>query len=129
MLYKTSKIDFFTIDFHDLLHKDTGGYKRSQRVTEGDKGLRRTCFLTRTSRDTFKLREVTRVTGDYRALQGVTWGYKKLQGATGVTEGYKGLQGVTKSYRGLTEDNRRLAFLTSTSPDTFSSSILHKNQG
>ena len=98
MLYKTSKIDFLTIDFHDLLHGDTGGYKRSQGVTEGDRGLQRTCFLTRTSRDTFKLRGVTRVTGDYRALQGVTWGYKKLQGVTG---GYKGLQGLTGGYKKL----------------------------
>ena len=64
------------------------------------------------------------VTTGYRELQGVTrcykglqWGYKGLQGVTG---GDKGLQGVTKDYRNF--------FLTRTFPDTFSSSILHKNQ-
>ena len=60
-------------------------------------------------------------------LQGVTEGYKGLQGITrgdrglqGVTGGYKGLQGVSKDYRNF--------FLTKTFPDTFSWSILHKNQ-
>ena len=126
MLYKTSKIDFFTIDFHDLLHGDTGGYKRSQGVTEGDKGLQRTCFLPEILLNYEGLQGLQGITGRYKGLHGVTKSYKGLQG---VTEGYKGLQGVTKSYRGLTEDKGRLAFLTSTSPDTFSSSILHKNQG
>ena len=55
--------------------------------------------------------------GGYRGLQGVTGGYKGLQGVTG---GDKGLQGVTKDYRNF--------FLTRTFPDTFSWSILHKNQ-
>ena len=95
MLYKTSKIDFFTIDYHDLLHRDTGGYKRSQGVTEGDKGLQKTCFRTRTSRDTFKLRGVTR---GYRGLQGVTRGYMGFQK---VTRGCRPLQKVTRVYRGL----------------------------
>ena len=58
-----------------------------------------------------------RVTWDYRGLQGVTRGYRGLQGVTG---GEKGLQGVTKDYRNF--------FLTRTFPDTFSWSILHKNQ-
>ena len=60
-------------------------------------------------------------------LQGVTEGYKGLQGVTrgdrglqGVTGGYKGLQGVSKDYRNF--------FLTKTFPDTFSWSILHKNE-
>ena len=54
---------FFTIDFHDLLHRDTGDYKGLQGVTGaymgihwvtgGYKRLKRTCFLTRTSPDTF----------------------------------------------------------------------------
>ena len=57
------------------------------------------------------------VTRGYRGLQGVTRGYKGLQGVTG---GDKGLQGVTKDYR--------IFFLTRTLPDTFSWSILHKNQ-
>ena len=50
-------------------------------------------------------------------IQGVTRGDKGLQWVTG---GYKGLQGVTKDYRNF--------FLTRTFPDTFSWSILHKNQ-
>ena len=49
--------------------------------------------------------------------QGVTEGYKGLQGVTG---GDKGLQGATKDYTNF--------FLTRTFPDTFSWSILHKNQ-
>ena len=57
------------------------------------------------------------VTGGYKGLQGVTGGYKGLQRVTG---GDKGLQGVTKDYRDL--------FLTRTFPDTFSWSVLHKNQ-
>ena len=57
------------------------------------------------------------VTGGYKGLQGVTRGYKGLQGVTG---GDKGLQGVAKDYRNF--------FLTRTFPDTFSWSILHKNQ-
>ena len=47
----------------------------------------------------------------------VTRGYKGLQGVTG---GDKGLQGVAKDYRNF--------FLPRTFPDTFSWSILHKNQ-
>ena len=54
---------------------------------------------------------------DEKGLQGVTKGYKGLQGVTG---GYKGLQRVTKDYS--------FFFLTRTFPDTFSCSILHKNQ-
>ena len=57
------------------------------------------------------------MTWEYRGLQGVTGGYKGLQG---VTRGDRGLQGVTKDYRNF--------FLTRTFPDTFSCSILHKNQ-
>ena len=55
--------------------------------------------------------------GGYKGLQGVAGGYKGLQG---VTRGDKRLQGVTKHYRNF--------FLTRTFPDTFSWSILHKNQ-
>ena len=57
------------------------------------------------------------VTFGYKGLQGVTGGYKKLQGVRG---GDKGLHWVTKDYRNF--------FLTITFPDTFSWSILHKNQ-
>ena len=60
-------------------------------------------------------------------VQGVTRGYKGLQG---VTRGYKGLQGVTggdKALQGATSDYRNF-FLTRMFPDSFSWSILHKNQ-
>ena len=60
------------------------------------------------------------VTGGYRGLQGVTKCYKGLQGLQGVTGGDKWLQGVTKDYRNF--------FVSKTFPDTFSWSILHKNQ-
>ena len=67
-------------------------------------------------------------------LQGVTVGYKGLQevtgghkGLLGVTGGYKGWQGVTRGCKGVTKDYRNF-FLTTTFPDTFSWSILHKNQ-
>ena len=57
------------------------------------------------------------MTWEYGGIQGVTGGYKGLQGVTG---GDKGLQGVTKDYTNF--------FLTTRFPDTFSWSILHKNQ-
>ena len=57
------------------------------------------------------------MTRGFKGLQGVTGGYKGLQG---VTWGYKGLQRVTKDYRNF--------FLTRTFPDTFSWSVLQKNQ-
>ena len=65
--------------------------------------------------------------GGYKGLQGVTRGEKGLQG---VTRGKKGLQGVTwgdKGLQGVTKDYRYF-FITTTFPDTFSWSILHKNQ-
>ena len=60
-------------------------------------------------------------------IEGASWGYRGLQR---VTRGYKGLQGVTgddKGLQGVTKDYRNF-FLTRTFPDTFSWSILHKNQ-
>ena len=54
------------------------------------------------------------VTRGYRGLQGVTGGYK------GVTGGDKGLQEVAKDYRNF--------FLTRAFSDTFSWSLLYKNQ-
>ena len=67
------------------------------------------------------------VTRGYRGLQGITRGYKGLEAVAGgykgvqaVIEGDKGLQGDTKDYRNF--------FLTRTFLDTFSWSILHKNQ-
>ena len=53
----------------------------------------------------------------FRGLQGFTGAYKGLQVVTG---GDYRLQGVTMDYRNF--------FLTRTFPDTFSWSILHKNQ-
>ena len=67
------------------------------------------------------------IPGGYKGLQGVTRGYKGLQG---VTRGYKGLQGVTggdKKLQWVTKHYRNF-FLTRTFPDTFSWTILHKNQ-
>ena len=67
------------------------------------------------------------VTRSYRGLQLVTRGYLGLQGVRG---GYNGLQGVTGCDKGLqrvAKDYRNF-FLTRTFPDTFSWSILHKNQ-
>ena len=71
---------------------------------------------------------------EYRGLQEVTRGYKGLQGVTrgykGVARGYKGLHGVKRGdilLQGVTKDNRNF-FPTRTFPDTFSWSILHKNQ-
>ena len=66
---------------------------------------------------TWEYRGLEEVAGGYKGLQGVTRGYRGLQGVTG---GDKGLQGVAKDYRNF--------FLTRTFPDTFSWSILHKNQ-
>ena len=57
------------------------------------------------------------VTRGYSGLQGVTRGYRGLQKVTG---GDKWLQGVTKDYRNF--------FLSKMLRDTFSWSILHKNQ-
>ena len=67
------------------------------------------------------------VTRGYRGLQRVTSGYKGIQE---VTRGYKGLQGVTgsdKGLQGVAKDYRNF-FLTRTFPNTFSWSILDKNQ-
>ena len=52
--------------FYHLLHEDTGGYKRVQRVTGG----------------------YTRLQKGYKGLQGVKRAYRGLQGVTGVTGAY-----------------------------------------
>ena len=72
-------------------------------------------FLSRSM--TWEYRGLQGITGGYRGLQGVTRGYRGLKGVTG---GDKGLQGVTMDYRN--------SFLTGTFSNTFSWSILHKNQ-
>ena len=86
--------------------------------------FRKACLLYKTSKIAFSRfiftiydMGIQGVTRGYRGLQGVKRGYKGLQGVTGDD---KGLQGVTKDYRNF--------FLTRTFPDTFSWSILHKNQ-
>ena len=57
------------------------------------------------------------IQGGYKGLQGVTGGYKWLHGVTGAE---KGLEGVTKDYRNFV--------LTRKFPDSFSWSLLDKNQ-
>ena len=69
---------------------------------------------------TWEYRGVPGNTEGYKGLQGVTRGYRGLQGVTRGDRGDKGLQGVRKDYTNF--------FLTRTFPDTFSWSILHKNQ-
>ena len=64
------------------------------------------------------------MTWEYRGLQGVTRGYR---GLPGVTRGDREWQVFTGGYSGVTKDYRNF-FLTRTFPDTFSWSILHKNQ-
>ena len=60
-------------------------------------------------------------------IEGVTKGYRGLQG---VPRGNKGLQGVTGGDKGLQEvtNNYTNFHLSRTFPNTFSWSILHKNQ-
>ena len=87
--------------------------------------FRKACLLYKTSKIVFSRFTVTIYD---MGKQGVTRGYKGLQGVTG---GYKGLQGVTggdKGLQGVAKDYRNLFFLTRRFPDTFSWSILHKNQ-
>ena len=97
--------------------------------------FRKARFLDKTSKIVFSRFIFTifdmRIQGGYKGLQGVTRGYKGLQG---ITKGYKGLQGVKgvdKGLQGVTKDYRIFflrIFLTTTFPDTFFWSILHKNQ-
>ena len=79
-------------------------------------------FLTIYFRDLWYLNK-----GGYWGLQGSTGGYKWLQG---VTRGYRELPGVTlddKGWHWVTRDYTDF-LRTRTLPDTFSWSILHKNQ-
>ena len=96
--------------------------------------FRKACLLHKTSkivssRFIFTIYDmgIKGITRGCKGLQGVAGGYK---GLPGVTRGYKGLQEVTGSDKGLmgvTKDCRNF-FLTRTFPNTFSWSILHKNQ-
>ena len=60
-------------------------------------------------------------------IQGVTRSYKGLQGVTGGYKGFQGVKGGEKWLQGVTTDYSNF-FLTRTFPETFSWSILHKNQ-
>ena len=96
--------------------------------------FRKACLLYKTSKTVFSRfiftiydMGIKRVTRGCKGLQGVTGGYKGLQG---VTRGYKGIQQVTgsdKGVQGVTKVYRNI-FLTRTFPNTFSWSILQKNQ-
>ena len=96
--------------------------------------LRKACLLYKTSKIAFSRfiftiydMGIPGVTRGYRELHWITRGYKGLQG---VTRGYRGLQRVTrgdKGLQGVTKDYINF-FLTRPFPDTFSWSILHKNQ-
>ena len=86
--------------------------------------LRKACLLDKTSkmvfwRFIFEIYDmgIPGVRRGYWRLEGVTGGYKWLQG---VTMGDRGWQGITKDYRNF--------FPTRTFPNTFSWSLLHKNQ-
>ena len=67
---------FFTIYFHDLLPRNTGGYQGLHGDTGDYKGLH---WVTR----------------GYRRLQGVGGGYKGLQK---VRSGYRGLQRTIETF-------------------------------
>ena len=89
--------------------------------------LRKACLLYRTSKIVFSpfifaIYDIwiKGVTGAYEGLQGVTRGYKGLQGLQGVTLGDKGWHWVKRDYTNF--------FRTRTLSDSFSWSILHKNQ-
>ena len=79
--------------------------------------FRKASFLYKTSEIVFHDLFSRSIAWEYRELQGLTGGYKGLQGVTG---GDQALQEVTKDYRNFS--------LTRTFPDTFSWSILHRNQ-
>ena len=89
--------------------------------------FRKACLLYKTSKIIFTRFIFTIYdTG----IHGVTRGYWGLQGVKRVTRGYKGLQGVTGSENGLqgVKEDYTNFFLTRTVPNTFSWSILDKNQ-
>ena len=83
--------------------------------------FRKACLLYKTSKIVFS-RFIFTIYD--MGIQWVTRGYRGLQG---VTRGYRGLQGVDKGLQGVTKDYRNF-FLTTTFPDSFYWSILHKNQ-
>ena len=60
----------------------------------------------------------------------MTWEYKGYRGLQGVTRGDRGFRGVTGGDKGLqgVSNNYTNFLLTRTFPDTFTESILHKNQ-
>ena len=93
--------------------------------------FRKACLLYKTSkivfwRFLFTIYDmgIQGVTRGYRGLQGVTRGYEGLQGVTGGDKGLKGVKGGDRGLQRIIET----FFLTRRFPDTFSWSILHKNQ-
>ena len=82
---------------------------------------RKACLLYKTSKIVFS-RFIFAIYD--MGIPGATRGYRGLQGVTG---GYKGLQGVTRGERGLKRIIETFS-ITRTFPESFSRSILHKNQ-
>ena len=60
-------------------------------------------------------------------IEGVTKGYRGLQGVPGGNKGLQGVTGGDKGLQGVKKDDRNF-FLSRTFPNTFSWSLLHKNQ-
>ena len=135
-LTRTSPNTFSGCTLHKTKRKQNSNFAQNHGLTPLEKCqfcgflkpmfslFRKACLLYKTSKILFSQfiftiydMGIQRVPRDYMGLLGVTGGYKRLQGVTG---GDKGLHGVTKDYRNF--------FLTRTFPDTFSWSILHKNQ-
>ena len=95
--------------FHDLF---------SRSMTLEYKGL---------TRGYWGLLKATGVTRSYKGLQGVKKGYKGLQGVTRGDMGWQEVTGSDKGLKGVTKDYRKF-FLIRAFAETFSWSILHKNE-
>ena len=96
--------------------------------------FRKACLLYKTSKIVFSQfiftiynMGIQRVTRGYMGLLGVTGGYKRLQGVTWGERGWQEVTGADKGLHGVKKDYRNFC-LTRTLSDTFSWSILHKNQ-
>ena len=91
-------------------------------------------FLYKASKIVFHDLFSLSITLGYRGLKGVTGGYRGLQGLHWVKKDYKGSQRVKRGQRGLHHvigvynGLQKFFFVSRTSPDTFSWSILHKKQ-
>ena len=60
-------------------------------------------------------------------IEGVAKGYRRLQGVPRGNKGLQGVKGGDKGLQGVKKDDRNF-FLSRTFPNTFSWSLLHKNQ-